>query len=354
MNEQIRCQTLWNTEELEVDENGRFWPCCFVNTAEAGGATGRNDSYHNDWYMDTFNKNWNSLKHNTYTEILAHPMFTKHYNDEHWGDDELCSPVCKKECITGRNFEAVNLKTNPQDYQTKKKWIDLKLIDFGLTTYCQAGCTGCPRTDSDTRKHYDWFVPKHLPKDDLLKYLLSGFETFHNLHRIKFCGDRGDPMMHPHIEPIIDTICDKTNNSPLRKYDDRKFELRINTNGGIRNPDCYERIAKYDNICLTFSIDGFEDTNEIYRYGVDFTKVWDNFTTYCESGGGRNACWDFLVFKHNWHEIPRVKEEAARLNIGDVSFKITNQGKHMDSNYNTIVESVDRDFVDEVKALINE
>ena len=105
---------------------------------------------------------------------------------------------------------------------------------------------------------------------------------------------------------------------------------------------------------LTWSIDGFEETNEVYRKGTDFNKIWDNFTTFCKTGGGKNANWDFLVFKHNWHEIPRVKEEATKLNINSLDFKIVRQGVHWGLNRIAIVESIDDDDVEKVKKLIDE
>ena len=62
----------------------------------------------------------------------------------------------------------------------------------------------------------------------------------------------------------------------------------------------------------------------------------------------------FLVFKHNWHEIPRVKEEATKLNINSLDFKIVRQGVHWGLNRIAIVESIDDDDVEKVKKLIDE
>ena len=159
-------------------------------------------------------------------------------------------------------------------------------------------------------------------------------------------------MMHPDIELLIDTVCNtvcKSNPHAIKNYN-----LKVNTNGSLRSPDFYERIANYKNMTLTWSIDGFEETNHVYRYGCDFDKIWNNFTTFCKSGGGGNANWDFIVFKHNWHEIPRVKEEAKKLNINSLDFKIVRQGVHRGLNNIAIVESIDDDDVEKVKKLINE
>jgi len=349
----IRCQVLEQTgaDELEVDENFRLWPCCYVNSTFS--KTGKADNF-----VQEFPEDWNSLEHYSWKEILEHPIFTVHFNEEHWDNPEQCSPICKRECTTGKNFEDLNFGNkfvvnedgntqsglqarNPAyDKEGIIGWKDVPIIDFGITSHCNAGCSGCNRTNNETRKAHEWLKLKHLDADNLIKCIFEAYKFFPSLKTIKFCGDRGDPMMHPDIEFLINTLCKEGQN------------LKINTNGSLRSPDFYEKIADYKNMTLTWSIDGFEETNHVYRYGCDFDKIWNNFTTFCKSGGGSNANWDFLVFKHNWHEIPRVKEEAIKLNINSLDFKIVQQGIHYGAYGIPIVESIEN--IEEVKKLINE
>jgi len=356
----IQCQVLGQTgaDELEVDENFKLWPCCYINSGEG------------DDFVQKFPEDWNSLEHHSYKEILEHPIFALHFNEEHWNNPEQCSPICKRECATGENnFEEITkhqygnklagkefglyVKENvPKKKKKADDWRDVPVIDFGITSHCNAGCSGCNRTDNDTRKAYTWLKLKHLDANHLIKCIADAVHFFPSLKTIRFCGDRGDPMMHPDIEFLINTVCNtlcKSNPHAIKNYN-----LKVNTNGSLRSPDFYERIADYKNMTLTWSIDGFEETNHIYRYGCDFDNIWNNFTTFCKSGGGGNANWDFLVFKHNWHEIPRVKEEATKLNINSLDFKIVRQGVHRGLNNIAIVESIDDDDVEKVRKLINE
>jgi hypothetical protein len=63
-----------------------------------------------------------------------------------------------------------------------------------------------------------------------------------------------------------------------------------------------------------FSIDGLEDTNQIYRRNVNWAKLISNATAFIAAGG--SAHWDMLVFKHNQHQVEAC-EQLAR----DMGFK---------------------------------
>ena len=340
----IQCQVLGQSgaDELEVDEELRLWPCPYINSEntrrqgqwqssspELGGVEN---------FLPKFSKTWNSLKHHSWKEIIDHPIFAVHFNEEHWSDPEQCSPVCKRECTKGKSFVEYGDGSSKHQYgnklagkktdlkfiqSTKEKisgWEDVSTIDFGITSYCNAGCSGCNRTNNQTRKAYGWLKHKHVDADDLITYIVNAPQYFSSLRNIKFCGERGDPMMHPRIEFLIDTVCNTVCKDDQHSL--KNLNLKINTNGSLRNPDFYKKISRHKNLVLTWSIDGFEETNHIYRHGIDFNNIWNNFTTFCKQTGGRNANWDFIVFKHNWHEIPRVKEEAKKLNINSLDFKM--------------------------------
>ena len=199
------------------------------------------------------------------------------------------------------------LNTNMIEWNKQKKW-----IDFGITTYCNAACPSCPRTDEDVQQAWPWLKPTHVNAKELVK-VFERNDYFPGVEYIRFCGERGDPMMHPDIEYLIDAVCSHR-------------KVGINTNGSLRNPDFYKRIAEKHgpNCNIIFSIDGFADTNHIYRMGLDFDAIWNNFTTFCKADGW--ADWDFLVWSHNWHQIPRVKKEAKELGIEEVGFKIVSLG----------------------------
>ena len=82
---------------------------------------------------------------------------------------------------------------NPNIYHSFR---DHTMIDFCITTYCQSKCPTCPRTDESTLEVADFISLQHMP-----------FSVWHSVadrvdwsnKTIQFCGEHGDPMMHPDI-----------------------------------------------------------------------------------------------------------------------------------------------------------
>jgi len=67
-----------------------------------------------------------------------------------------------------------------------------------------------------------------------------------------------------------------------------------------------------------FGIDGLEDTNHIYRRGVKWERLQNNFREYIKAGG--NAGWQFIVFPWNVHQIEEARQRS--LDEGFTSFSV--------------------------------
>ena len=137
-----------------------------------------------------------------------------------------------------------------------------------------------------------------LSLDDYKKHVNQHLEY---LEKVFFCGTVGDPCADKNLLEKIRWI--KTINSNI--------VVGINTNGSIRNPKWWTDCAKlltgiYDYV--VFSIDGLEDTNHIYRVGVQFKKIMENAQAYIEAGA--SAHWDMLVFDHNKHQVDECRQLA--------------------------------------------
>lgn len=187
-------------------------------------------------------------------------------------------------------------------------WDNFKSIDFCLTSYCQAKCPSCPRTNENDPKlkKVDWLPLTHVDFKQW-KHVLTGRDWSDT--QFVFCGEHGDPMMHPKIDDFIMHGLDVAN------------IVHIHTNGGIRTKEWYANAAhNYRNLFMTFSIDGLsQETSNGYRIGVDWQKAWDNMMSFHEviksdDRTGRMV-WDYIVFEHNWHEIPEVVKIADDMDI---------------------------------------
>ena len=163
-------------------------------------------------------------------------------------------------------------------------------LHIEASSYCNARCPGCPRNG------YGYpieglFEQKHL---DLSKYeqILGQYP---DLKTINFCGNHGDPMMHPDIVKL----CQPTN-----------IIYSMATNGSIGRLDSYVQLAKLG-VGITFGIDGLEDTNHLYRQGVIWNNLMLRVKTFIDAGG--RAEWQFIKFRHNVDQIDEARSLSEQL-----------------------------------------
>ncbi|SVD52107.1 uncharacterized protein METZ01_LOCUS404961, partial [marine metagenome] len=174
-------------------------------------------------------------------------------------------------------------------------------IDFSITSYCNAACPSCKRYPNFNNLTID--SPTELnPKLRQIHVDFNDFKSIieRNIHNFKdkratYEGELGDSLVHPDIESFIDYGC-----SVFRS-------LTLVTNGGVRNSSFYKKIGdKYKNLEMVFSIDGMgDDTNQIYRKRVRTERALLNMTTYATTLYGKgHVYWQFLLFNHNYFEVP--------------------------------------------------
>lgn len=176
-------------------------------------------------------------------------------------------------------------------------------LDFNITNYCNARCPTCKRFDTKEKK-WEFDENLNLVHMDFEKFKSIYYfnqDTFKNF-TCQFAGEFGDPMMHPDVEKFIDFTCSNY-----------KF-LKINTNAGTRNPEFYKRISRHKNLEIYFSIDGLtHEVNNRYRINVNTKRAFENMWTFHRYN--KYAHWDFVIFKHNAHEVIDAIKLAQKMNI---------------------------------------
>jgi|TARA_R110000782_G_C14772805_1_gene409234 MoaA/NifB/PqqE/SkfB family radical SAM enzyme len=163
-------------------------------------------------------------------------------------------------------------------------------LHIEASSYCNARCPGCPR-NAYGYPLTGFFEEKHL---DVIKYA-GILDVYRDVKSILFCGNHGDPMMHPSIAGF----CDKNG-----------VNFTIATNGGIGRLETYKDLAT-KNLKIVFGIDGLEDTNHLYRQGVKWENVMDRAKTFIDAGG--TAEWQFIKFKHNMEQVEEARELSQQL-----------------------------------------
>ena len=184
-----------------------------------------------------------------------------------------------------------------------------------VTTYCNAACPQCPR--NDLGQGLNPYMPL-LHLDCAVIDQAFTPELCTRLRQIFFCGSYGDPIMHPNFLDIIENF---------RKKNPRLW-LYVHTNGGVHNKSWWRDLASIigSHGQIDFGIDGLEDTLAIYRRRVRYDRVIDNATAFILAGG--RAQWNFIVFRHNEHQVKQAQELSHKL--GFVNFLTRRTGRFFD------------------------
>ena len=117
------------------------------------------------------------------------------------------------------------------------------------------------------------------------------------------CGNNGDPIYHSKFH----NLCSSLKNINCR--------LDIVTNGSGKNKKWWENLCLIlsDNDSITFSIDGLEDTNHLYRKNAKWNSIIDAINVVTKYN--INTVWKFIIFKHNQHQIEDAKKLSNKLKI---------------------------------------
>ena len=204
----------------------------------------------------------------------------------------------------------------PSDYITVDT---INHINAELSNYCNAACPMCARFDSEQNLVKEITNNRHTTLDDIRDKI--GTAVIKNLRMFRSCGNVGDGTMNPECEQIYDYV----------KSVNPTTDLSINTNGGARNTDFYKELAKLG-VKVIFSIDGLEDTNHLYRRNVKWGKMLENVKAFLDAGGV--AYWDFLVFKHNQHQVETAEKLSKQLGFKMFNRKSTTRWDDFDQHGN--------------------
>jgi MoaA/NifB/PqqE/SkfB family radical SAM enzyme len=186
----------------------------------------------------------------------------------------------------------------------------IKAVHIELTDNCNVSCPQCGRNKLGGSDN------QHLPKkeislEDFKRIFKKDFIL--NLNRIYACGNFGDPVVAKDTLEIFEYL--RETNPEIR--------LGMNTNGSARDRKWWSRMGEiFSNLGeIKFGIDGLEDTNHIYRKGANFEKVIENAAAFIEAGG--KAQWEYIVFKHNEHEVEKAKELSEKMGFDKFTLKKT-------------------------------
>ena len=204
------------------------------------------------------------------------------------------------------------------------RYEQIKTIHLEITSKCNARCPMCARTVCGGKNNP--FLPLvDLSLDDIQAIFPLAF--INQLNRIYMCGNYGDPIVSEDTLEIF---------RYFREINPR-IRLDMFTNGSAKKEDWWQELAGVVDL-VHFSVDGLEDTNAIYRKRTHFPTIMRNAKTYLGAGG--TAVWDFIVFRHNEHQVDEAEVLAKEL--GFKAFNVKKTGRF----FNTVqMEGKDRQAV---------
>jgi MoaA/NifB/PqqE/SkfB family radical SAM enzyme len=217
---------------------------------------------------------------------------------------------------------------------------DIQAIHLEITENCQAACPMCPRTGNSK------IAMAELSIDDIKKFFNQQFIL--QLKTIAFCGNYGEPIVAADCLEIVKYF--RLHNSEMH--------IGINSNGGARSKQWWQELAHTlgNRGHVTFGIDGLTDTNHIYRVNVKYDNAINNAKHFIEAGG--NAKWDFLVFKHNEHQVEQAKQIATEIGFKKFRVKKTYRfGYHWSNNDGKQAKNIEpseKYFNDHIKTLVKD
>ena len=171
-------------------------------------------------------------------------------------------------------------------------------LEIELTTRCVLQCPACSRErDASNKSVWD---AGHLDKE-----ILFNIADTTNFKRYIFCGCYGDAIYHPDFLEICDYFIKKGH------------WIQVHTNGSAKPEKFWQKAAEQDwTHCLfTFSIDGLEDTNHIYRVNSKWKQIMTGVKYMASIPKERrpNLEWKMLIFKYNEHQVGTAKQMAKDL-----------------------------------------
>lgn len=188
---------------------------------------------------------------------------------------------------------------------------DLKTVHLELSEHCNAGCPMCPRTENGGPAN-----PNLNGSQITIETITNSFspEKVAALEGVQFCGNFGDPISARDALEIVTYF--RTHN--------RKIKMMFNTNGGARPPQWWAKLGEQmrePGSFVVFGIDGLESTNHIYRRNVKWDKLMANATAFIAAGG--IARWEYLLFKHNQHQVSEANQLANEMGFNQFITKKT-------------------------------
>ena len=193
-------------------------------------------------------------------------------------------------------------------------------VFLDLSTYCNAGCPQCDRTDTQGLGKEGWIPNEMWTIDRVKRAYPLGMDIF----RATLCSTWGDPMMVKDIDQII------------YHFLENGTEVHCNTNGSMRDTWWWFNLGREMSESetpskMTFDIEGInQEMHAKYRRNTDLNKILENMEAYTLGGGLAQV--HTIVFEHNEKYLREIKELCEKHGAKTIQFQKSNRRFDHDNN----------------------
>lgn len=198
---------------------------------------------------------------------------------------------------------------------------DIEVLHLEVTTKCNARCPMCMRNVFGGRTNPQLPLVE-ITREQARRMFAPAFIA--QLKRMYMCGNYGDPIA---ATDTLQIFADFRECNP-------SLALEMFTNGSARPPSWWRDLAELG-VSVRFGLDGLADTNAIYRRGTQWELIQRNAKAFIAAGG--QADWDYIVFKHNEHQIEDARALAQRM--GFRHFRVKKTGRFFSNSKVSTKES---------------
>lgn len=183
----------------------------------------------------------------------------------------------------------------------------IRQVQLDFTSKCNLLCPACARVERGA-------VNPRLPLSEL--EWSPGVDRFFSpefcaqLDYVLFSGNYGDAAAASGLPQFVERLLARGLKC-----------ISISSNGSLRTPEWWSDLGGQlkGRGQIIFSIDGVGDVNARYRVGSNWEKILANIRATAQTGVLLR--WDFIVFRHNEHQIEEARELARRLGFNQINFR---------------------------------
>jgi|TARA_B100000902_G_scaffold391986_1_gene443566 organic radical activating enzyme len=180
------------------------------------------------------------------------------------------------------------------------------MVSFHIepSSKCTLECPLCDRT---------WFYER-FKKRKLHEINVDHIVNFVGINaEVSMCGNNGDPIYHSKFLELC------------KKFKANNCRLHIHTNGSAKTKTWWQKLKNILNKddCITFALDGLEDTNHLYRKNAK----WDSIMTAVKTlrNNDFKMIWQFIPFRHNQHQINDASNLSKELGFDEFKLMLSNR-----------------------------